>query len=200
MAEVFHAPNFFQDYPKEVLLKDGAGITLRPLVKDDEELLSDMYNRLSENDRWFLEHDVSDVTTVTARGPYGGKGETVSIVAVLDAQIVAHAGHVTKDYASKSHIGEIRIAVQPHFRGRRLATWMLLDLINVAMGMALEILVMWMVPEREASVIRSLEKLDFIQEVVLRDFVKDREGNPHDLAMMVKRLQPWWNAVDCRLS
>jgi hypothetical protein len=77
---------------------------------------------------------------------------------------------------------------------------MLLDLINLAMGMALEILVMWMTPEREASIIRSLEKLDFIQEAVLRDFVKDRQGNPHDLVIMVKRLQPWWNAADCRPS
>ena len=68
------------------------------------------------------------------------------------------------------------------------------------MAMALEILVMWMIPEREASIIRSVEKLDFIQETVLRDFIKDREGNPHDLVIMVKRLQPWWNEVDCRPS
>jgi RimJ/RimL family protein N-acetyltransferase len=194
-----HTSDFFQDYPKEVLLKDGTGVTLRPLVEGDEDHLSHMYHRLSENDRWFLACDTPESMFFVKRGESKEKGKTASIVAVLEERIVAHATLMTQDYGAKSHIGEIRIAVDPHFRGMRLATWMLFDLINLAMAMALEILVMWMIPEREASVIRSVEKLDFIQETVLRDFVKDREGNPHDLVIMVKRLQPWWNAADCKL-
>lgn len=177
-----------EDYPKEVILKDGTGVTLRPLRDGDEDLLFQMFNRLSEDDKWFLDHNVADFGLIENWVRNMDPDRAHSIVAVLGGLIIAHATLLRKYYGAKSHIGNIRISVDPSFRGKHLATWMLLDLINLAMAMGLETLVMQLVEDRDTSLIRSVKKLDFLQKAILKDYAKDREGNPHNLVIMVKRL------------
>ncbi len=185
-----------KDYPKEVILKDGTGVTLRPLKTGDEDLLFNMFNRLSEDDRWFLDHDVSDSRMIEGWVKNADLDKVISIVAVLEGQIIAHATLIRKYPGAKRHRGKIRISVDPSFRGKHLATWMLLDLINLAMAMEVETLVMEMVEERDSSLIRSVKKLDFSEGAVLKDAVKDRDGTPHNLVIMVKRLQRLWDDID----
>jgi ribosomal protein S18 acetylase RimI-like enzyme len=177
-----------EDYPKEVILKDGTGVTLRPLKKGDEDLLFKMFSRLSQDDRWFLDHNVADFALIENWVKTTDPERAVSIVAVLGGQIIAHATLIRKYYGAKSHIGNIRISVDPSFRGKHLATWMLLDLINLAMAIGLESLVMQLVEERDSSLIKSVKKLEFFEKATLKDYAKDREGSPHNLVIMVKRL------------
>lgn len=177
-----------EDYPKEVILKDGTGVTLRPLRDGDEDLLFQMFSRLSEDDKWFLDHNVADFGLIKNWVRNMDPDRAHSIVAVLGGRIIAHATLLRKYYGAKSHMGNIRISVDPSFRGKHLATWMLLDLVNLSMAMGLETLVMQLVEDRDASLIRSVKKLDFTQKAILKDYVKDREGNPHNLVIMVKRL------------
>lgn len=184
-----------EDYPKEVILKDGTGVTLRPLREGDEDLLFRMFNRLSEDDRWFLDHNVADMGLIENWVRNLDPDRAHSIVAVLGGQIIAYATLLRKYYGAKSHIGNIRISVDPSFRGKHLATWMLLDLINLAMAMGLEILIMQLVGDRDAALIRSVKKLDFLEKAVLKGHAKDREGNPHNLVIMVKHLHRLWDDV-----
>jgi GNAT superfamily N-acetyltransferase len=184
-----------EDYPKEVILKDGTGVTLRPLRKGDEDLLFSMFNRLSEDDRWFLDHNVADFDLIENWVKNMDPDRAHSIVAVLGGQVIAHATLLRKYYGAKSHIGNIRISVDPSFRGKHLATWMLLDLINLAMAMGLEILIMQLVGDRDTALIRSVKKLDFLETAVLKGHAKDREGTPHNLVIMVKHLHRLWDDV-----
>ncbi|NNG08396.1 MAG: GNAT family N-acetyltransferase [Desulfobacteraceae bacterium] len=184
-----------EDYPKEVILKDGTGVTLRPLREGDEDLLFRMFSRLSEDDRWFLDHNVADFGLIENWVKNMDPDRAHSILAVLGGQIIAHATLLRKYYGAKSHIGNIRISVDPSFRGKHLATWMLLDLINLAMAMGLETIIMQLVEDRDAALIRSVKKLEFFEKAVLKDYAKDREGNPHNLVIMVKRLHRLWDDV-----
>lgn len=184
-----------EDYPKEVILKDGTGVTLRPLREGDEDLLFRMFSRLSEDDRWFLDHNVADFGLIENWVKNMDPDRAHSILAVLGGQIIAHATLLRKYYGAKSHIGNIRISVDPSFRGKHLATWMLLDLINLAMAMGLETIIMQLVADRDAALIRSVKKLEFLKKAVLKDYAKDREGNPHNLVIMVKRLHRLWDDV-----
>ena len=184
-----------EDYPKEVILKDGTGVTLRPLREGDEDLLFRMFSRLSEDDRWFLDHNVADFGLIENWVKNMDPDRAHSILAVLGGQIIAHATLLRKYYGAKSHIGNIRISVDPSFRGKHLATWMLLDLINLAMAMGLETIIMQLVADRDAALIRSVKKLEFFEKAVLKDYAKDREGNPHNLVIMVKRLHRLWDDV-----
>jgi GNAT superfamily N-acetyltransferase len=176
------------DYPKEVILKDGTGLTLRPIREGDEEALHAMFGRLPEEDLWFLNHDVSDPRMI---GEWIGSldtGRVLSIAALLEGRIIANAALMRKRFGAKSHIGKIRISVDPRFRDRGLGTWMLLDLINLAMSVGLRMLVMRLVRERDLPVIMGIKKLGFVEEAVLHHYVLDRAGHAHDLVIMTKRL------------
>ena len=177
-----------KDYPKEVILKDGTGVTLRPLKDGDENALFEMFRRLPADDLWFLNHDVSDPGLITDWINNLDPNRVISIVALLEGRIVGNAVLMMKRYGAKSHIGKVRISVDPGFRDRRLGTWMLLDLVNLSMAMGLQMLVMRLVQDRDASLINGVRKLGFIEEAVLKNYLMGGEGQAHDLVIMTKRL------------
>jgi GNAT superfamily N-acetyltransferase len=185
--------DLLKGYPKEAILKDGTGVTLRPLRPGDEPLLYALFRRLSEDELWFLNHDVSDPGLIAKWIRDLDPKRVLSVVAVLEGRIVGNAVLMRKSFGAKSHIGKIRITVDPAFREKRLGTWMLLDLINFAMMLGLEMLVMRLVQGRDEAVINGVKKLDFREEAVLRDHVLDRAGHPQNLIVLVKRLPLRWD-------
>lgn len=182
-----------KDYPKEVILKDGTGVTLRPLKRGDENALYKMFERFSKDELWFLNHDVSDPRLFDEWVQNPDSNRVVSIVALLEGRIISNAALMVKQYGAKSHIGKVRVAVDPSFREKRLGTWMLLDLVNLAMAVGLKMVVMRLVREKDASIMNAVRKLDFTEQAVLEDYVLDRAGNPCDLVIMTKRLPVEWD-------
>ncbi len=185
--------DILKDYPKEVILKDGTGATLRPLSEGDEKPLEDMFKRFPAHELWFLNLDLSRPGLIEGWIKNLDPNRVISIVALLEGRIIANAALMKKMYGSKSHIGKIRIAVDPSFREIRLGTWMLLDLVNLGMSIGLKLLVMRLVRDRDASVITGVRKLDFVERAVLKNYVLDRDGGPHDLVIMTKRLHTEWD-------
>ena len=177
-----------KDYPKEVILRDGTGVTLRPLKDGDQNALFEMFSRLSADDLWFLNHDVSEPGLIADWINNLDPSRVISIVALMEGRIVGNAVLMMKCYGAKSHIGKVRISVDPGFRDRRLGTWMLLDLVNISMTMGLQVLVMRLVQDRDASIINSVRKLDFTEEAVLKNYLMGGEGQAHNLVIMIKRL------------
>ena len=46
-------------YPKEIALRDGARVTLRPMVRDDVGALWDFFRGIPDVDKMFFREDVS---------------------------------------------------------------------------------------------------------------------------------------------
>jgi GNAT superfamily N-acetyltransferase len=185
-----------RDYPKEVILRDGSGVTLRPVTSDDGPLLNRMLGRLSEQDRWFLGLGGDVAAFVESWVRFAGTERVFAIAAALEGEVIAVAALVRERAGFEGHVGQIRISVVPDYRERRLGTWMLLDLINAAISMGLERLVMRLVEGRDDLIMRGVEKLGFAREAVLEAFVKDLEGSFHNLSLMVKRLPLEWAPGD----
>lgn len=185
-----------EDYPKEIILKDGTGLTLRPLEVGDEVPLFQMFQDLSDDDRWFTDGDVTHIRTIENWVRHQDLNRMVSILAVLEGRIVAYATLQRRHRGARGHIGKIRILVGDSFREKNLGTWMLFEIMNLAISMGLEILVMELVEDRDAAVIRGAGRLNFFQEALLRDYIKDRQGNEHDLVIMVKRLYLGWKYAE----
>lgn len=181
-----------EQYPKEVILKDGTGVTIRPARGEDEEDVFEMFQRFSEEDRWFLDDDISDRDVINAWIKDPNPEKVIPIVAQLENRIIALGLLKQKYHGSKSHIGKIVISVDPIFRENRLGTWILLELINLAMERGVEILLMSLVRDRDALVIRGIKSLDFVEEARFRDYVRAKDGQTHDLVIMTKRLFPHW--------
>jgi len=82
--------------------------------------------------------------------------------------------------------------VLPEFRQKRLGSWMLLDLIHLAMDKGLRDLRADFVVGIEDAAIEAACKLDFFKKAVLEDFIIDPQGQLHDLLIMTKHLHKDW--------
>lgn len=177
-------------YPKELVLKNCTEVAIRPLTEKDEQALRDFYSQVSEEDRWFMRFDVMDPAVI--RGWVEGRDDVFSIIAECDGHIAAHARLHTHRFGCYHHQGRLRIIVLPEFRQKRLGSWMLLDLIHLAMEKGLRELRADFVVGIEDAAIEAAYKLDFFKKAVLEDFIIDSQGRLHDLLIMTKRLHKDW--------
>lgn len=180
-------------YPKEVILKDKTDAVIRPLQKEDEEKLRLFYGELPERDRWYMRHDVLNPVVVRRMIDAIGKGNVFSTVALAENRVVAHASLLMRGFGSTKHVGRLRIAVLPGYRHKRLGTWMLLDLIQLAMDQGLDDLRADFVIGVEDAAIEAAHKLDFFKVAVIPEYVKSQAGRRYDLQIMVKRLHRSWS-------
>jgi L-amino acid N-acyltransferase YncA len=179
------------DYPKTIILKDGDAVTLRPLTAADAEPLVAFFQRIPEQDRWYLRHDVRDAAMVRQWAREVNYARVIPIVAVKNERILGDATLHRHPYGSSRHIGEVRIVIDPSVRGQRLGTWMVLDVIQLATGLGLEKLVAEIV-SGETAALKAFRHLDFVREAVISELHKDHTGNFCDLIIMVKNLVKTW--------
>ena len=161
--------------------------------KADEELLRDFYAAIPEDGRWYMPYDMLDPEMLRKWIDGAGKDTVLSIVALSNEQIVAHASLHTRLYGSTKHIGRLHILVLPVFQHKRLGTWMLLDLIQLAMDKNLRDLRADFVVGIENAAIDAAFKLDFFKAAMLENHIMDPKGKRHDMLIMVKRLHKDWS-------
>ncbi len=140
-------PGPLDDYPRTVVLKDGAHVTIRPMTAADRPAVDALDPRLPLD---------ADAAVIVATD--GGR--------VVGASVLARRGEA----------GTVRLALEETYSGRRLGTWMLLDLVHLAGAFGLVRLEAR--PEPDAAAYRAaLRRLDFVE---------DEPG------VLVKRLHVGW--------
>jgi L-amino acid N-acyltransferase YncA len=174
-------------------LKECQEAVIRPLEHNDRKLLEAFYTEIPLNDRWLMRYDVLDPKIMQKWFDGIGQDYVTSIIALCNQQIVGHGSLHKRSHGSTRHVGRFRILVLPEYRQQRLGTWLLLDLIQLAMDKGLETLRTDLVRGMEDAAIEAVVKFDFFKEAVLRDYVKDRDGHLHDLLIMIKRLHKDWS-------
>lgn len=175
-------------YPQEVVLKNKKEAVIRPLEKSDEAMLTNFYATVPEKDRWYLKYDAMRSGNIRRWIDAIGTDTVYSIVALASEKIVAHASLHLRGFGSTRHVGRLRIMVLPECRHQRLGTWMLLDLIQLAMDKGLNDIRADFVVGVEDAAIEAAYKLDFFKAAVLKEYVKSPRGIRYDLQIMIKRL------------
>jgi L-amino acid N-acyltransferase YncA len=187
--------DMLENYPKEIVTKDGDPVLLRPLVREDEEQLAAFFARIPEEERWFLRDAVDDPKIMHAWIENLDFERILPMIAVNpeDGSIVANVRLHRRPVDCMRHIAHLRVMVDPAYRHQRLGTWMLLDTIKLAMNMGIEKLIAEFVGTVEGPAMNAAHKLDFLEQAVLKDYVKDRQGKYHDVIIMVKTLHREWS-------
>jgi len=179
-------------YPKIVVVKDGTRVTLRPMVKEDEEKLKEFFASIPEEDRWYLKEDVADPKVIESWVRDLNYDRVLPIVAEVGDRIVADATLHRRTFGGSKHVGKLRIVVAPEYRSKGLGTWITLDIVNMAMHSGLEKLATEMVADKQQVAIDGVRQLGFVQEAVIPDYAKDPQGESHNLVIMVKAFYPEW--------
>ena len=180
-------------YPKECVLKECVEAVIRPLEPGDRSRLDTFYQRIPESDRWFMNYDVMDPEIMEKWFEAVEQGRVCSILALCEEKVVGQGSLYLRDFGATSHVGRFRIVVLPEFRNKRLGTWLLLDLIQLAMDRGLEMLRADLVAGVEDNAIEAVQKFDFFKFGSLKGYVKDIDGKRQDLVVMVKRLHKEWS-------
>jgi GNAT superfamily N-acetyltransferase len=182
-----------EKYPTEVILKDGKEVILRPLAEEDEEALRQFYGELCLSDRWFFKEDPCNRAVIKGWLENQKTGQAFCLLALHEGRIVAHASILMRPYGCRSHIGRLRITVSPQFRSQRLGTWMVLDLIRRAMDLGLDKVQADFVVGVDDLAIEAVRRLDFVEEGLLKDYVRDEKGISYDCRIMVRHLHKGWS-------
>ncbi len=183
------------EYPKEIMSKDGTPVLIRPLVKDDEQGLMAFFSRIPEEERWFLRDNIADPDIMRDWIRKLDFKRVLPLVAVReeDNTIIANIRLHRRPSECLAHIAHLRIAVDPAYRNQRIGSWMLLDAVKLAMSMGIEKLVAEFVADVEDAAMHAAHKMDFFEQAILKDYVKDRRGAYRDLIIMVKTVHRDWS-------
>jgi ribosomal protein S18 acetylase RimI-like enzyme len=164
---------------------------LRPLTLDDVEAAARFLQDLPEGDLTFLKEDVE--TDTVARWcedervkrwlAVGEDGEPQGMLSIVPGALWS------------SHVGELRMVVGQKFRrqglGRRLARYGLAEAVRLGLSK----IMVEVVADKEGDM-AMFTSIGFEPEALLRDHIRDRDGNLRDLVLLSHEVGPRSSVMD----
>lgn len=160
---------------------------IRPIETDDGPALSRFFARIPAGDRTFLKEDVAD-PRVLEHWVAPGVARTIA----LDGGEVVGSIAVVPLHGWSSHVGELRLVVDPNHRGQGLGRILARQAVIDALEIGLTKLVVEVIADQEA-LIAMFRGLGFEPEALLTDHVRDRAGEMRDLIVLA-------NTVDAQFA
>lgn len=184
-----------EDFRKHIRLKDNSSILVRPLSPRDEKCLLSFFSQIPDNEKWFLRDETANPEALSSWVTRLNYDKIFPLVAIneSDNSIAANIQLHRPEAECLRHIGHIRIMVHPDYRRKSLGPLMMQNLVQIAMNLGVEKLAAELVTEVQEAAIKAATRLDFKEQARLRGYVKGRDGEYHDLIIMVKTLQDDWD-------
>lgn len=158
---------------------------IRELEPDDQAAVESFLRRIPEGDRTFFKEDVDDPEVLAAWVHPGGRD--ARLLAVEDGVVLGYAAVIPLQGWS-SHVGEVRVVVDPDARGRGVGTALARHAVIEALNLGLAKLVVEVVAEEESTV-AMFRKHGFDPEALLRDHVRDQSGELRDLMILAHSVE-----------
>jgi L-amino acid N-acyltransferase YncA len=182
-------------YPKTVKV-GGVPLTLRYMTAADGPGLRTFAAALPKHDLLFLRRDITQPEAIESWVREVERGAITTVLAEGDGALRGYAVIDRGELSWSSHVGELRVLVAPAMRGKGLGRLLTQEAFAIALSLGLEKMVAQMTVDQKGA-IAVFEGMGFRPEALLRDHVKDREGNTHDLLILshdVAKFQAQLNA------
>jgi L-amino acid N-acyltransferase YncA len=181
-------PEQIKTYHEYLTLKDGVGVTLRPMTAEDRERLLELFSPVSEEDARYLQDNVRDPALIESWCTNLDYTRVIPLLVLFRERAVGEATlHLRK--GPQRHVGEVRIFLAKEFRKRGLGTRMLTKLIDLARRQGLHMLVAEVVTD-QSSVIKAFQSLGFEKHSVIEDYFMLPDGDKRDVAILIMNLSP----------
>ncbi len=182
-------------YPKDIMLRDGDKVSVRPLQPDDKVRLLEFFERIPEEERYYLKENVASAKVVHGWTVNMDLTKVIPIVAVSNNAIVADATLHLNRTPARCHLGEVRVVVDPAYREVGLGGRLIREILDIAASLGLTKVIFELVAQREMEAVCAAERVGFKEVATLEDRVKDFWGNYQDLIVLeipVADRERWW--------
>jgi RimJ/RimL family protein N-acetyltransferase len=180
------------EYPKDVTLRSGLKLTLRPMMPEDREQLDRFVSTLPENERLFLRDDIINPDMIDSKVHEIIEADALTILAIHEGEIVGVARIRRYPFAWNRHMGNIRFTVSPAFRKKGMARTLLGEVFCKALPTGIEKVIAEVVRGQDDA-LNALIRLGFSEEAVLKNHHLDPKGSRHDVYFMSSDLDHLWD-------
>ena len=171
-------------YTKEIMLRDGACVTFRPMVREDVDPLWNFFQQIPLEDKMYFREDVNRREEVERWASNIDFDAVLPVLAFSGGRVVGDATLHRHRTGWKQRVGTVRILIAPDFRHRGLGTAMIRELRHLGEKASLHYLLAEVIEEQQAAT-RAFEKLGFERVTVLRNYVNDPKGKLHNLVVLL---------------
>ena len=161
----------------------------RPIEASDEPALARFFARIPEGDRTFLKEDVEDPRVVEE----WSRPEAARVIALDGGEVVGSVA-VVPLHGWSSHVGEVRLVVDPDHRGRGIGRELARHAVREALQLGLSKLVVDVISDQTA-LIGMFRALGFEPEALLADQVRDRSGERRDLMVLAQDVESQFSSL-----
>ena len=158
-------------------------VTLRLMTAADKAGILAFARALPEHDLLFLRRDITEEAAVDDWVNEMKSGEIITILADYQGEIVGYATIHRSLLRWTAHVAELRVMVAESMRGAGLGRVLTQEAFANALAGGIEKMVAQMTLDQKGA-IATFEGLGFRPEALLRDQVKDRQGNKHDMLVL----------------
>src|SRR5579883_2118826 len=171
-------------YPRDMGLRDGTRLTIRPLEQADCAALLAFFQRIPEQERFFLKDDVTSPAVIDRWTRELDYDRALPLIALDGGRIVADAVLLRQRGGARSHLAELRLVVDPDYRHRGLGSLLMRELTEIAYDAELDQLVFELVKDVEDDALEAVSFFGAVPLATIPEIVKDPHGKPHDLVYL----------------
>lgn len=172
-----------RNYPATIDLGGGTKVTLRLMDAGDGAAMLAFARGLPEHDLLFLRRDITEDSEVQAWLHDIERGVSHTVVALNGSTIVGYGTMHRGTLRWDTHVAELRVMVAESMRAKGLGRLLTQEAFAIALTIGIEKVIAQMTLDQKGA-IATFEGIGFRPEALLRDQVKDREGNKHDLLVL----------------
>jgi L-amino acid N-acyltransferase YncA len=176
-----------KNYPLKIKLGDNS-FTLRRIVETDGPLLQQFALKLPPHDLLFLRRDISKEAGINRWMDAVRRGAMYTIICEDSVGIAGYSSIHLTELDWSAHVADLRVLIGARARGAGLGRLLTREAFNMALALGIEKVVARMTPDQTGA--RALfQELGFQPEALLKDEVRDRAGEYHDLLIMACNVQ-----------
>jgi len=181
-------------YPREARLNGGA-VTLRYMTAADREAALAFARALPAHDILFLRRDITQPEAIDIWLSGIERGRITSVLAEREGVVEGYATVDRGELSWSPHVAELRVLVSESMRGKGLGRVLTQEAFAIALGLGIEKIIAQMTVDQKGA-IAVFEGMGFKPEALLRDHVKDREGNKYDLLILAHEVAKFQSQMD----
>jgi N-acetylglutamate synthase-like GNAT family acetyltransferase len=164
-------------------MSSDASIETRRMRANDGDAILAFARALPPRDLLFLQRDIRNEKVVAAWIDQEEQGLIRSLVATAEGEVRGCAAVVRDTLSWSPHVAEIRVVVASDWRGEGLGRRLAQEAFALAVTDGVEKIFVRFVPD-QAGAIALFEEMGFRAEAMLRNHVRDAEGEKHDIAIL----------------